>query len=103
LADDPSIPFDKFEFIAINQLDSVPTDKKVDVLGFIHHVSKLTTIKVKDSDKFKRNVSIYDQSMSQIDITLWGNQAARDELENLEPGSILILKGGKMSEYQGVK
>lgn len=63
-------------------------------------------------ETFRRHVTIFDDTLTAIDITLWGphcNKTFTDSEESkesegkllLKQGDILILKGGKLSAFGG--
>ena len=49
--------------------------------------------------KSRRYVTIFDESMCSISLTLWGDICQRSE--SLQRGDIIAFKGGRVSEYGG--
>jgi hypothetical protein len=51
-------------------------------LGILAYSSGLTNQKLKDgTEKYKKVIKMYDQSQAEVEITLWGKEAERAELD----------------------
>jgi replication factor A1 len=95
-------PKRKYEFVdAIDRIQDLPVQSQVEVIGVIISVGDVQQFNSKnDKEVVKRSVKIADQSNRNIDLTFWGDQAHNFQGQ---VGSILALKGAKVSEYRGEK
>lgn len=100
--DDTQMPALKFNFIPLSQVKNVDVDGIVDVIGVcqtagdvVNLVSKTTRKELK-----KRDVTIVDQSLNSVTITLWDTQA--EEFDgSLQP--VIAIKGSRIREFMGSK
>ncbi|XP_074596889.1 replication protein A 70 kDa DNA-binding subunit-like [Brevipalpus obovatus] len=97
---DASCPKIKFNFINIKEIEAVPPDTLIDVVGIVRDPGVVSTINsVKTNKEYKkRDISLVDSSNAEIKLTLWHSEA-----ENFsgEVGSVLICKKAKVSDYSG--
>ncbi|XP_025413456.1 replication protein A 70 kDa DNA-binding subunit isoform X1 [Sipha flava] len=100
--DESQMPALKFNFIQLSEVKNVEVDGIVDVIGVcqtagdvVNLVSKTTRKELK-----KRDVTIVDQSLSSITITLWDTQA-EDFDASLQP--VVAIKGSRIREFMGSK
>ncbi|XP_074596897.1 replication protein A 70 kDa DNA-binding subunit-like [Brevipalpus obovatus] len=97
---DASCPKIKFNFINIKEIEAVPPDTLIDVVGIVRDPGVVSTINsVKTNKEYKkRDISLVDSSNAEIKLTLWHSEA-----ENFsgEVGSVLICKKVKVSDYSG--
>jgi len=73
----------------------------VDAVGAITHVGTVSSFQPKDMSrpsKQKLTLTIADESLLKISLTLWGNNASK---LCYELGSVLAIKGAKISDYGG--
>lgn len=100
--DDTQMPALKFNFVPLSQVKNVDVDGIVDVIGVcqtagdvVNLVSKTTRKELK-----KRDVTIVDQSLTSVTITLWDTQA--EEFDgSLQP--VIAIKGSRIREFMGSK
>lgn len=100
--DDTQMPALKFNFVPLSQVKNVDVDGIVDVIGVcqtagdvVNLVSKTTRKELK-----KRDVTIVDQSLSSVTMTLWDTQA--EEFDgSLQP--VIAIKGSRIREFMGSK
>jgi replication factor A1 len=95
-------PKRKYEFVdAIDRIQDLPVSSQVEVIGVIISVGDVQQFNSKnDKEVIKRSVKIADQSNRNIDLTFWGDAAHNFQGQ---VGTILALKGAKVSEYRGEK
>ena len=87
-----------FDFIPIDQIGQLPVNSLIDVIGYVSEISEKSNIKTKNGEMIIRRMKVADSSETQIDVSLWREQANRDDIKQ---GSIVALKSFKVSEYQG--
>lgn len=85
-----------FNFVKIKDLNA---KGMFDVIGVIKEIYNPTSVIVKSTKKetLKRDLILVDETGS-VRLTLWGNKAELD----LENEQVLVLKGVRASEYNGV-
>lgn len=100
--DDSQMPALKFNFVPLNQVKDVDVDGIVDVIGVCQTAGELTMLMSKTTRKElkKRDVTIVDQSLSSVTITLWDTQA-EDFDGSLQP--VIAIKGSRIREFMGSK
>ncbi|XP_025197374.1 replication protein A 70 kDa DNA-binding subunit [Melanaphis sacchari] len=100
--DDSQLPALKFNFVPLSQVKDVDVDGIVDVIGVCQTVGELTKLMSKTTRKElkKRDVTIVDQSLSSVTITLWDTQA-EDFDGSLQP--VIAIKGSRIREFMGSK
>lgn len=96
-----SIPTLQFNFVKIADLGEAPKDSIVDVIGVCKTSTDCVTIVSSRTQKelTKRDVVIVDQSMTEVNITLWGSRAETFDSTN---NPIVCVKGAKLSDFNGV-
>ncbi|CAI6344445.1 unnamed protein product [Macrosiphum euphorbiae] len=100
--DDTQMPALKFNFVPLSQVKDVDVDGIVDVIGVCQTAGELTMLMSKTTRKElkKRDVTIVDQSLSSVTITLWDTQA-EDFDGSLQP--VIAIKGSRIREFMGSK
>jgi len=100
--DDSQMPALKFNFVQLNKVKDVDVDGIVDVIGVCQMTGDLVNLVSKTTKKElkKRDVTIVDQSMSSMNITLWDTQA-EDFDGSLQP--VIAIKGSRIREFMGSK
>lgn len=100
--DDSQMPALKFNFVPLSQVKDVDVDGIVDVIGVCQTAGELTNLMSKTTRKElkKRDVTIVDQSLSSVTITLWDTQA-EDFDGSLQP--VIAIKGSRIREFMGSK
>jgi len=100
--DDSQMPALKFNFVPLSQVKDVDVDGIVDVIGVCQTAGELTMLMSKTTRKElkKRDVTLVDQSLSSVTITLWDTQA-EDFDGSLQP--VIAIKGSRIREFMGSK
>ncbi|CAH1726764.1 replication protein A 70 kDa DNA-binding subunit-like [Aphis gossypii] len=100
--DDSKMPALKFNFVQLSQVKDVDVDGIIDVIGVCQTAGELIKLISKTTRKElkKRDVTIVDQSLSSMTITLWDTQA-EDFDGSLQP--IIAIKGSRIREFMGSK
>jgi len=100
--DDSQMPALKFNFVQLNKVKDIDVDGIVDVIGVCQMTGDLVNLVSKTTRKElkKRDVTIVDQSMSSMNITLWDTQA-EDFDGSLQP--VIAIKGSRIREFMGSK
>ncbi|XP_050527598.1 replication protein A 70 kDa DNA-binding subunit-like [Daktulosphaira vitifoliae] len=100
--DDTQMPTMKFNFVSLNVVKDLDTDSMVDVIGVCQHASDVVNLVSKTTKKElkKRDITLVDQSLSSVTVTLWDNLA--EEFDgSLQP--VVAIKGSKIREFMGSK
>lgn len=100
--DDSQMPALKFNFVPLSQVKDVDVDGIVDVIGVCQTAGELTNLMSKTTRKElkKRDLTIVDQSLSSVTVTLWDTQA-EDFDGSLQP--VIAIKGSRIREFMGSK
>jgi len=99
-ADTDKIPRVTFSFVQLDQLSASNKDEVVDVIGICRSAKDVATITSKAGKELtKRDITIADQSLAEIGLTLWGGIA-----ESFNPANnpVIAIKGCKVSDWNGV-
>jgi len=102
-AEDGAIAVDAFNFVKISQIKDMEANTNCDVLGLVKEagaVSTITSTKQGNKEIFKRDLTIVDDSNTEIRLTLWGKQA-QDENAGWDSKPIVAFKGCKIGDYGG--
>lgn len=100
--DDDSIKKATFKFVKISQIGALETNAVCDVIGIVRQageVSEIVSTKYGNKTLYKRDLSLYDDSNTEVRVTVWGDKAQDPSIpwEN----SIIAFKGVKVGDYQG--
>lgn len=98
--DQSSVPQVRFNFVNIQELQSVEKDATVDVIGVLKDVGEVTQITSKNTGKpfDKRELTLVDDSQFSVRVTIWGKTA---NSFSAQPESIVAFKGLKVSDFGG--
>ncbi|KAF7311341.1 Replication protein A subunit [Mycena kentingensis (nom. inval.)] len=93
-----NVPQVKYNFIPLDQLESIPKDSTCDVIAVVSDMTATSTITSKASREIvKRELTLVDKSKFQVRMTLWGKQA-----ENFSSvGSVIAFKNVKVGDFGG--
>merc|ERR1712223_2228798 len=99
--EDTKIPRVTFNFVQLDQLKAEHKDQIVDVIGICRSAGEIATINSSRTGKeyVKRDLQIVDQSLVELQLTLWGKSA---ETFNPTGSPVVAIKGCKVSDYSGV-
>lgn len=99
-SEDPTIPTSRpAEYVAIDALQDRPSEDIVDVIGIVNNFSDLKEIKSKAGNALvKRDITLVDETMRSVDITLWAEKA---ETWAYPKHCVLSVKGARVGEYNG--
>ncbi|KDQ14551.1 hypothetical protein BOTBODRAFT_32688 [Botryobasidium botryosum FD-172 SS1] len=98
--DTSAVPEITYNFIPIDQLQSIAKDAHCDIIGVVHEVGPAVEFISKASNKstVKREISIVDRSAASVRLTLWGKTAESFQGED-QP--VIAFKGVKVGDYGG--
>jgi len=95
--DDNAIPTISFNFRSIADLRTMEKDTTCDVVGILLRVDPSAKFNSKAGKEYtKRTVLLGDDTMTSIELTLWGSEA---ESFSGNVGDVLAVKGAKVSDY----
>jgi len=99
---DSDVPQVRYSFTPIDHLQDVPADQLVDVLGVITSVGESSSAKAKKDGRSitKRSVTIVDNTMRRVELTLWADKA--DNFSHPE-GTVFLAKNLRVTEFMGKK
>lgn len=97
---DASCPQIQYNFVQIRKLDEIAPDAFVDILGVISDLSKVETIVQKKTQKElqKRDITVVDQSLGEIRVTIWGSNATDFQGEK---GDVILAQNARVSDFSG--
>jgi len=88
-----------YTFVAIKELENAQVQSNVDVIAVVKSVGEVSSIATKRGDNVdKRNITLIDDSEAAIDVTLWGDKAAKWEASE---GSVVAMKALKVGDFNG--
>jgi replication factor A1 len=97
--DDPLIKVKSYKYTPIEKINEIRNGKLVNVLGIVEKVGPVSSIVKPDGEIRKRTVTIYDESKTKINITMW-----RDFVdEKLTEGEIVGITDLRVTEYNNTK
>eukprot|EP00088_Acartia_fossae_P046737 TRINITY_DN5054_c0_g2_i1.p1 TRINITY_DN5054_c0_g2~~TRINITY_DN5054_c0_g2_i1.p1 ORF type:complete len:620 (+),score=202.71 TRINITY_DN5054_c0_g2_i1:71-1930(+) len=94
------VPTMSYDFAAISDLSGVAKDTNVDIIGICKESQEPIQITTRaGKELMKREVTICDQSNSEVKLTLWGATA---ESFSAEGAPVIAVKGTRVGDYNGV-
>eukprot|EP00823_Brevimastigomonas_motovehiculus_P004035 TRINITY_DN2586_c0_g1_i1.p1 TRINITY_DN2586_c0_g1~~TRINITY_DN2586_c0_g1_i1.p1 ORF type:complete len:542 (-),score=74.52 TRINITY_DN2586_c0_g1_i1:249-1802(-) len=106
--DDLKILHQQFKFVPISEIEKSYNSDFVDIVGILRSVSPVTSFipKNKQERLSKRTITLMDQTLKSIDVTLWGQTAENfmekkdvKEIEASHP--VIAIKGARVTIWQG--
>jgi replication factor A1 len=97
MMDDGSIQHQKYNFVKISELATVPLYSVVDCIGYVLEVGELLLKNTKNGEQAMKKIILADTSNSKIEFTLWRVFAYRE----VKSGQVLALKNVKVGEFNG--
>jgi len=99
-ADDGGINKFKFDFKPIANIASIDSGSFVDIIGICQKVGEIVKFtSKKGNDLTKRSFYMVDNSASNIECAIWGEEAQKFDL--LNEGKVLCLQAAKVSDFGG--
>ena len=100
--DDQEIQQNRFDFVPIEGLQKAEPNDFVDVIGVLTVIAPLSNITSKAGQELKkRALTLMDQSLCQVEVTLWGEQAEKYDEGTLALHSVVAIKSCKVSDFGG--
>ncbi|KAI0146990.1 replication factor-A protein [Xylariaceae sp. FL1272] len=98
--DQSSVPQVRYNFVNVAELQTIEKDATVDIVGVLQNVGDVEQITAKSTGKpyAKRELTIADESMFSVRLTIWGKTATNF---SGEPESVVAFKGVKVSDFGG--
>mmetsp|Transcript_21610 Transcript_21610/g.30270 ORF Transcript_21610/g.30270 Transcript_21610/m.30270 type:complete len:661 (-) Transcript_21610:282-2264(-) len=92
-----------YEFIPIQQLETVEPNSNVDLLAIVKNVSPVSTIVSKKSGNEipKAELTLLDNSGAEVSLTVWGDRAAKVQEPQFQNQPIVAFRKVKVSDYGG--
>ena len=104
-ADDADISQQAYNFVKIGAIANVEPNTTCDVIAVVKNVSDLQTIvsaKLGNKELYKRDLTIMDDTNTEIKLTLWGANAQNEDVVTwgqIKP--IVAFKGVKVGDFSG--
>ncbi len=96
--EDTEIQHQSYNFITLDKVETLPTQKPVDVIGIIHQMFPTTQVTLKSGKTVdKKSVTMADKSQVLIEATLWDSNAR--EAESFKVGQVMALKNAQIHEF----
>ncbi|KAJ3687738.1 hypothetical protein LUZ61_016902 [Rhynchospora tenuis] len=105
--DDNTIPGVTFSFCQISDIESLPSDTILDVIGVVTSISPASTVRKRNgSETMKRTLQLKDMSGRSVELTLWGNFVSSEgqQLQSIcDSGQfpILAVNGARVYDFNG--
>lgn len=101
--DDANIKSEHYgSFTKIGQIASLPAEAKCDVLGVVTAVNPVQSLRSKAGrDLVKRDITIMDDTLTSISLTLWGDQAEPHNDNYLQGNPVVAVRACRVSEFSG--
>jgi replication factor A1 len=98
--DQADVPQVRYNFTTIGDLQSVEKDTTIDTIGVLKEVGEVSQIVSKSTQKpyDKRELTLVDNTLHQVRLTIWGKAAASFEAP---VESVIAFKGVKVSDFGG--
>lgn len=95
-----AIPAMQFNFVPLDQLESLEKDNILDVIGVCKETMELSTIQQRTTGRElkKRDIQLVDDTNREVRLTLWGTTA---ESFDGSQQPILAVKGARLSDFNG--
>lgn len=104
LGEDPDVPEIAYNARPLDEVLQLEANEYVDVVAVVYFVQDVHNFTSKGGkDLTKRDIGLWDSSGADgtcMDMTLWADQAAN---WNIAEGSVLFVKGARVSEFNGAK
>ncbi|KAI3654252.1 hypothetical protein MP228_000971 [Amoeboaphelidium protococcarum] len=100
-AEDASkIPFVRYNFVEIAELNDAVKDSIVDIIAVVKEVGEVQQIVAKSNNRqlTKRDITLVDKSNTTVKMTLWGTTAEQFDAQNYP---VVAFKGVKVSDFGG--
>lgn len=102
--DTSDVPEVKYEFVRINELETVEPNQTCDVIGILESYTELSEILSKAAQRpvQKRELSLVDQSGRSVRLTLWGKSAETfPNNPSVDDKPVIAFKGVKVGDFGG--
>jgi replication factor A1 len=99
--DEDGIKTIQYNFVKIADIANVEVNQLIDVMTIIKDVNDPTEIvsqKMGGRTIRKRDLVVFDDSNTEIRLTLWSEKC---DMADLLPGNVMCIKGCKVGDYQG--
>ncbi len=89
-------------FTKVSKIQDLPPESKCDVIGVVTAVKPAQQLRSKAGrDLVKRDVTIMDDTLTSIDLTLWGEQAREGDDHYLADNPIICVRACRVSDFAG--
>ncbi|SCU87614.1 LAFA_0E07800g1_1 [Lachancea sp. 'fantastica'] len=97
--DEVDVPKMNFSLVKVNAVETMEPSSTIDAIGIIQTVNPPFEITSKAGKRFdRRDITLVDDTNYSVNVGLWGKQALDF---NLPEGSVLAIKGGRITDFNG--
>lgn len=98
--EDTNIKTVNYNFKKIAEIESLPPDTTIDIIGIVKHVGDCAELTSKTGKQLhKRDIVLVDDSSYEVKVTMWNERAQEDCTAYGQ--NVLAIKGCRISEYNG--
>ena len=99
-SDDGKIAKESFDFIKLKEVAVRDNNTVCDVVALIKEVGQPMDVNLRSGEvKQRRNVTILDDSMTEVEVTFWGDTFPI--LNTLKKNDVVVMTGLKINEFKG--
>ncbi|CAM9482030.1 unnamed protein product [Ascophyllum nodosum] len=99
--DDSRILSMTYNFVKLNAMEAAEPNVMVDVIALVKNYEDCSTIMTRSGKETeKRNLTLVDDTCTEITLTIWGGLAKEDE-RRWDGNPVVAFKGVKLSDYNG--
>lgn len=102
-SEDAAIQKQHYKFVKIGDIATCEVGSTIDVVAIVRHASEVSEIvSTKQSGKVmqKRELTLVDDSLSEVRLTLWGEKATSGQYD-WHSSPVVAFKGLKIGDYGG--
>lgn len=102
-SEDAAIQKQHYKFVKIGEIANCEVGSTIDVVAIVRHASEVSEIvSTKQSGKVmqKRELTLVDDSLSEVRLTLWGEKATSGQYD-WHSSPVVAFKGLKIGDYGG--
>lgn len=96
--DDAGICENKFNYVTIAQIAQMDPNTMVDLAAFVRDEGMSVETATKNGGKERRNVWLYDDTNTAIELTLWGELATNF---NAKKDDLILVKAARIADFNG--
>jgi replication factor A1 len=88
-----------YDYKKLSAIKDLPTNTTIDVIAIVKQLDELSEISTKKGMSKRRRIQLCDDSRTEVELTLWGDQA--ESFPDDATGRVLSIKEARISEFRG--